>query len=225
MKVAVLSESPVDETAIRILVDGILGRVTEIPGMPALRARGVAHVFSVLGKVLRYLHYQTDAEALVIVVDSDRKPAHAPAHDQRESGDDECRLCRIRKIIRQTKGDLRPVADRPVIKTAVGLAVPSIEAWYRCCIDPQANEAAYSRTELGHIPRLIKHLKRDVYGSERYSLELGTLRASEEARRLVGSLGEFETLFPNGFGALARDVRGWKELEDEHDDQPSSEAT
>ena len=42
MKVAVLSESPADEAAIRILIDGILGRPTQPADMPPIRTRGVA---------------------------------------------------------------------------------------------------------------------------------------------------------------------------------------
>ena len=40
MKVAVLSESPADEAAIRILIDGILGRPTQSADMPPIRTRG-----------------------------------------------------------------------------------------------------------------------------------------------------------------------------------------
>jgi hypothetical protein len=32
----------------------------------------------------------------------------------------------------------------------------------------------------------------------------------EEAGRLVQILDEFEVLFPNGFGAFARDIRSWE---------------
>lgn len=40
-------------------------------------------------------------------------------------------------------------------------------------------------------------------------LQLETRRACEEAHRLAQNLSQLEEHFPNGFGALARDVRGW----------------
>ena len=72
MKVAILSESPADEAAIRILIDGIIGGPTQPADMPPIRTRGVSGVFTILPTVLKHLHYRTDADALVIVVDSDR---------------------------------------------------------------------------------------------------------------------------------------------------------
>lgn len=67
MRVAVLSESPADEAAIRILVDGIIGRPTQLAAMPPIRARGVSGVFNILPAILKHLHYRTDADALIIV--------------------------------------------------------------------------------------------------------------------------------------------------------------
>ena len=79
MKVAVLSESPADEAAIRILVEGLLGRTIEPPPMPPIRSRGHDAVVASLPTVLKHLHYRTDAEALVVVLDSDRSPVHDPS--------------------------------------------------------------------------------------------------------------------------------------------------
>ena len=140
MKVAVLSESPADESAIRILVDGILGRQTQPTDMPPIRARGVSGVFTILPTVLKHLHYRTDADALVIVVDSDRTPVHKPEHEQADSTDERCRLCKIRQMVGSVLTHLRPVQGRPQIKVAAGIAVPAIEAWYRCGLAPHVTE-------------------------------------------------------------------------------------
>jgi hypothetical protein len=71
MKVVVLSESSADEAAIRVLVNGILGRETEdVPSLP-LRSRGWPSVIKVLPTVIKFLYYRTDAEALVVIADSD----------------------------------------------------------------------------------------------------------------------------------------------------------
>jgi hypothetical protein len=83
--------------------------------------------------------------------------------------------------------------------------VPAIEAWYLCGIDSQATEAAI-RQRLGAALREIKlQFKRTVYAAARPSIT----RAVAEATRLAQDLKLLEQLFPNGFGTLARDVRGW----------------
>ena len=210
MKVAVLSESPADEAAIRILIDGIIGRQTQSADMPPIRARGVSGVFTILPTVLKHLHYRTDADALVVVVDSDRTPVHKPEHEQAGGADEGCRLCKTRQTLDSVLAQLRPVQGRPQIKIAVGIAVPAVEAWYRCGLDPHITEAAWiAGLPSGRFSYTTMSLKEDVYETSRPSLDLETRRATKEARRLVQDLPLLEQCFPTGFGALAREVRGW----------------
>lgn len=210
MKVAVLSESPADEAAIRILVDGILGGQTQPVDMPPIRARGVSGVFTILPTVLKHLHYRTDADAFVIVVDSDRTPVHKPEHEQEGGADSNCRLCKIRQTVATVLGQLRPVQGRPQIKIAVGIAVPAVEAWYQCGRDPRVTEAAWiAGLTSGPFPYTTRSLKEDVYGTSRPSLELETRRATGATRRLVQNLPLLEQCFPTGFGVLADEVRNW----------------
>ncbi len=210
MKVAVLSESPADEAAIRILIDGIIGRPTQAADMPPIRARGVSSVFTILPTVLKHLHYRTDADALVIVVDSDRTPVHKPEHEQEGGADERCRLCKIRQTVDSALAELRPVQGRTRIEVAVGIAVPAVEAWYRCGLDPHVTEAAWiAGLPSGPFPYTTRSLKEDVYETSRPSLDLETRRATEEAQRLVQDLQLLEQCFPTGFGALAREVRSW----------------
>jgi hypothetical protein len=61
----------------------------------------------------------------------------------------------------------------------------------------------------GKYPYDNKRLKRAVYGTDRPSIALETKRMTGEAQRLAQNLSELEKWFPNGFGALARDVRSW----------------
>ena len=210
MKVAVLSESPADEAAIRILTDGIIGRQTQPADMPPIRTRGVSSVFTILPTALKHLHYRTDADALVIVVDSDRTPVHRSEHEQEGGADERYRLYKIRRIVGSVLGQLRPVQGRPQIKVAVGIAVPAVEAWYRCGLDPHVTEAAWiAGLTSGRFPYTTSRLKEDVYGTSRPPLDLETRRATEEARRLVQDLPLLEQCFPTGFGVLAREVRSW----------------
>ncbi|HZP58845.1 MAG TPA: hypothetical protein VFB27_00875, partial [Opitutaceae bacterium] len=64
MNVAVLSESPADEAALRALVEAAFGEPVR-PVTYALRARGWPSVAQVLPGVIRHLHFHTDADGLV----------------------------------------------------------------------------------------------------------------------------------------------------------------
>ncbi len=97
MKVCIISESSADETAIRILVEGILGEATKPVEGPRLRSRGWTAVLEVLPAAIKKLHYHTDADALVVVIDSDNTPAHVAEHDEPNEENDDCRLCTFRK--------------------------------------------------------------------------------------------------------------------------------
>ncbi len=209
MKLAVLSESSADEAAVRILVEGLFGKPVYPIAHPELRARGWPSVRDILPTVLRHLHYHTDAEAFVVVADSDRSVVHRPEHGRPGRGDQNCRLCQLRAVMNQVQSQLRGKSVRPVIKTAIGLAVPSMEAWYRCGVDPHITEANWILSlQQKCFPYTASSLKQDVYGA-RWSLVLETERAKEEARRLVENLETLEAHFPSGFGSLASDVRSW----------------
>lgn len=209
MKVVVLSESSADEAAIRILVNGILGEETDdVPSLP-LRSRGWPAVIKVLPTVIKFLHYQTDAGALVVIVDSDDSPIHQSSHDQIGNEEAECRLCQLREVFKATK--LRDVVGRDELKIAVGLAVPAIEAWYLCGVDPHVNEATWMRKlEQGERITYTRNvLKKSAYGTERPTIEIMKRHATEAATRLANDLSEIERLFPEGFGSFVRGVRSW----------------
>lgn len=148
MKIAVVSESLVDEAAIKILVDTIVGGESELASLRA-RPDGWTKIFETLPGIINTLHYGTDVEALVVVVDSDESPPHQKSHDQSPLTNPECRLCRLRETVRVVLTKAKPLPNRAGLKTALGLAVPAIEAWYRCGIDAHVNEVAWRRKLLG----------------------------------------------------------------------------
>jgi hypothetical protein len=210
MKTAILSESPENEEVIRIIVDCLLGKATETIGLPNLQTRGWQGVRGSITAVLRSLHYSTDAEALIVVVDSDDSPVHHNSHDQPDGADLKCRLCYLRNEVGRIQSQLKPKAGRAQMKVALGLAVPAIEAWYRAGIDPQVTESAWIQgLQSRRQPYSRNDLKRAVYGTPRPSRHLEQQRGIEEARRLAQDLNLLEKLFPNGFGSLARSVRSW----------------
>jgi hypothetical protein len=209
MKVAILSESPADDAAIRILVDAILGAKTEIVSHTGLRTRGWPSVRSVFPAVLKQLHYHTDAEGLVLVVDSNGSPIHQPAHEQPGGENRACRLCQLRGVREEVLGQLKP-RTTPALKSAIGIAVPTIEAWLLCGVDPHVNEAS-QRLELesGHYPQMKSQLKSKLYGTARPSLSDETTKMTAAALRLTPNLSSLHAAFPSGFGALAGDLRKW----------------
>lgn len=213
MKVAVLCESSADEAAIRLFVNNLLGSETERTSLPPLRARagGWGDIVKVIPAVYRGLYYNSDAEALVVIADSDDSPIHQSSHDEIGKEDMQCRLCQIRVAINLQKSQLRLISHRSEIKTAIGLAVPAIEAWYRCGIDPRVSEVAWARKiQVGEkVGYTRKSLKADVYGTEHPPTELKEIRAKEAAIKLMDDIPLLERLFHNGFGSFARDVCSW----------------
>lgn len=213
MKVAVLSESEVDEAAIRVFVEGLLGKQTEPPThMLPIRKRGYGAVFKVLPAILTHLHFRTNAEGFVVVLDSDRTAVHRQVHDQPGETDGECRLCRLKRIAAEVLADLpaRPVYGP--LETAFGLAVLQIEAWYLIGRGPRVGEAKWIvALGSGKLPDISNRLKQQVYGMPAPRLAFETKRATQEAQRIVrnGKLRQLEQQFPGGFGALADSVRAW----------------
>jgi hypothetical protein len=205
MKLAVLSESPADEAAVSVLSDAVSASPIEVtsPGRFRTRSGGWPSVLNTAPILLTHLHYRTDANGLVIVVDSN----HSPCHTNLDAGTRcDCRMCLLRERLAETSARLARRPSGPEISIAVGLAVPAIEAWYRCGNDPHVSEAAWCTHTAGYTTR---RLKEDVYGTQQPSLDLETRVAVREASRVAGQLGLLEQSFPQGFGALATDIRGW----------------
>ena len=98
MKVAYLAESPADQEALTILTEAILGKKTESVGHPGLRHRGWPAVKTVLPAVLKAVHYQTDAEVLSSIVDSNGTLPHSTSHKAPNAPHPKCRLCQLRRI-------------------------------------------------------------------------------------------------------------------------------
>lgn len=211
MKVALLSESPADEAALRLIAEGVLGHPVEVV-QPPLRARGWPSVAQVLPVILRHLHFRTDAAGLVVAVDCDDTVVHTEAHERPGYFHPECRLCELRAIVRQTLKKLPPAQGRVRLLTAVGLAVPAVEAWYLCGRDETVTEAAWlAGRERGEAPYTRRELKQRVYGTMHPTLPFEVQRAEEEIGRHGGDFRRLEFDFPGGFGALVADLRRWRQ--------------
>ena len=213
MRIAFYSESPSDQTALAVFTQGLLGAPPEPVHNMDLQAHGVTSVLKGLDGVFRGLHYNSDAEGLVVVVDSDDTELHNPSHDAPGCAGINCRLCQVRNIIEQTRKHVKPRQGRAELKVAVGLAVPAIEAWYLVGKNHEVGEAAWKvGLSAGKRPFTRKQLKAMVYGTDRPSLELETKCAVKEASRIIGDLKAIESSFPDGFGPMALEIRSWAAL-------------
>jgi hypothetical protein len=221
MKVALLSESPADETALRILVTSVLKRPPQFVA-PGFRARGWPNVAQLMPSVLRHLHFNTDTDQLVVVVDSDDSVVHTVAHDAPGYFHPHCRMCQLRAVYRQTTKRFPRAHGRDRVIRVVGVAVPAIEAWYLNGRDETVNEAAWVLgQEKGRLPYSRAELKYRVYGTDRPSLPHEIVCALREVERQRHDTRRLENDFP-GFAALAADLRAtMKPMEAQETRKPS----
>ena len=132
MKLAIVSESPADEIAIRVLVESVLGQQVRLV-TPTLRARGWPNVAQVLPAIVRHLHFNTDADGVVVVVDSDDTIVHNAAHDAPGYFHPRCRKWRG---IGKTRGSWRATFR-------------GSRRWRRICGSGEEGRASEVRSEKG----------------------------------------------------------------------------
>jgi len=213
MKIAVLSESTADEAAVSVLIEGLLGPGVEWFSLPTPQTRGWRGTLNAVEPALRFLHYRTAADAIVITLDSDESSVHRRERDQLGADDPECRLCRLRAIIKNVQSGLRARQGCGPIKIGLGVAVPAIEAWCLCGTDPHITESAWIQAlQSRDFPYTKKELKQKLYGCTDPVLAFETERLVEQSRQLVADnqLTLLERCFPIGFGTLANEVRSWR---------------
>jgi hypothetical protein len=189
---------------LRLIVEALLGRRT-IPTEIVLRSRGWNAVRNTFLTTAKELHYQSDTDALVVVVDSN--------HTYLSIGQMKNRLREFQELAQNCRSQLRPISGRLPLKIAVGVAAPALEAWWLCRTHPQVSEAAWERG-LGEKrdPYSKLDLKKWLYGAENNSLPHMTQKMVEAARDLENDLAVLERAFPRGFGSLAQEIRSWRRL-------------
>ena len=210
MKIAILSESPADEAAVKILAEKILDRTIEVVSR-RVRSRGLQAAIHSVPPTIKDLHYQRTADALIVAIDSDSSPVHLSDHSPTEHAKLGCRYCKLHLIIEETHRRLRPIPNQPKIQTAVAVAVPAIEAWYQFGSDSNCTEAGWIQKQKAGVsaPAEIRNLKRAVYGTDRPGQVLLKVKALEHAERLAANLTPLEKYFPNSFGVFVSQVREW----------------
>jgi len=208
MKAAILSESEADDAVLRIIAERVIeGEIEWYP--PPHRGRGQAGVRKSLPSVIRHLHYHTDVDLLIVVVDSDHTEPHDESHDKLKSGKNGCRLCILRQITRDVRRTLKHVPTRSPLCFAIGLASPCIEAWLLHGKSAEANEASWKqhlRQKESSSPWASK-LKQEKYGTDKPTLPIATDLGSGNARRIAADLSELVSSFPGGLAPLIDGIR------------------
>lgn len=137
MRVAILSESPADEAALRHFVDSALQISTVAPAALSLRSRGWPAVRDIFRTVALQLHYKAAADGLILVADSNH--ASVVADHSRN------RLRELEELADSIRRELKPVGSNPPLRIAVGVASPAIEAWLLCKDHSDISEAAWEK--------------------------------------------------------------------------------
>ncbi len=205
MRVAILSESIADESALRILVDAALG-IKTTPVATNLRSWGWNAVCNNLGIVAKFLHYRTDADGLVVVADSN--------HTHLAGDEPKNRLKELQVLAKRCREQLGTLpGGRIPLKIAVGVAAPAIEVWWLCKKHPHITESAWEKgLAEKRDPYSKLGLKKMLYGKEYWSLEWMTQKMAEAAQMAATDLPYLERSFPNGFGSLIRELRNWRRI-------------
>ncbi len=211
MKIAFFSESKADETVLKNLVEEISEEeIEETDIQKKLQFRSSSHLVKNLPVVIRSVNYSSDAEFLVISSDSDDYPVHIAEHDVNEN--EECHLCRLRKIVKKSLTEIQGFEGQETLKVAIGIPVPAIEAWLLFGENPQVSENTWIRKQNGEkITYDRKKLKTELYGGDRIS-EAKRIEISIKAiQRIIvnESLNDLEKAFPQGFGSLSNEVKSW----------------
>lgn len=211
MKIAFFSESIVDESVLKTLVEEISeSDIEETDIRKKLQYRSSSHLDKNLPVVIRSVHYNSDAEFLVICSDSDDFPVHVAQHDTEENK--LCRLCGLRNLVKDSLTKLQTVEGKKMLKVAIGVPVPAIEAWLLFGKNPQVSEHSWIRKQNGEKLKYDRQkLKIELYGSDVISLEKKIEISLEAVQRIAEEelFEDLEKAFPQGFGSLSNEVKSW----------------
>lgn len=197
MKFAFISESPADEAALHAFCETLAGCSIERIASPVQIRRGWPAFKNTLGPALRSIRYQTKAEAIIVVVDSDGADLtpNAPTN-------------RYEEIQNTINSCLVPTPAHPTPPSVLlGMAVPAIEAWWLAHSQPGISENAWLQRRK-HAPTYDKlSLKRSLYGTDKPSLQHETDCMMRAARKAASHASTLCARFPLGLANIIRTIR------------------
>lgn len=143
LRVAVLAESGTDDAVAYEIVAHVRRVVVEPVAVPSIRTRGWPAVLRQLPTVVRTVYYQSDADALVILADTDATVPHDPATHTPEFPHPDCRWCALHTALARALAGVGPRPVQGPLRTAVGAPAPAVEAWLLAGDPVHASEAAW----------------------------------------------------------------------------------
>jgi len=219
MKVAVVSESGVDEAVVQALVRAVLPYQVEFTTVRR-RAGGVGELLSRFEIIVKQCWYRLAVDGLVCVLDADMTVVHREAASgweplstrtsTVEMCGSECRLCRLRRAWNRLFAARHAPHGVFPVRVALGLAVPSIEAWLLADDPRPVSEVQWIALPSDRKQSLKATLKQRVFGHT-LGFDRQEQIASEKIERLLSTCGieRLKDLFPDGLGALIRDLESW----------------
>jgi hypothetical protein len=204
MKFAFISESPADEAALHAFCETLIARPLTRITSPVRVPGGWQALMQRLPPALRAIRYKTEADIVVVTIDSDGSDLMPDSPTNRFS--------QLQEIITQNLAP--PPPPIPPIPTASrhlraisGIAVPAIEAWWLAHKYPEISETAWleRRKHASAYDKL--ELKRRLYGTERPALSHETRRMVCAAREAARNPDMLSKKFPQGLATLIREIR------------------
>jgi hypothetical protein len=209
LRLALLTEAGTDDVVAQTIVQFLSGRPTEIVTPLIAPARGWPAVRDQVPGFVKGAYYHTDADAIVVLVDSDLSTPHSAEHDT-VGAVRGCRLCELRTMVRETLSGVSPVTGRAMPRTAVGVAVPAIEAWLLAGLDSRASEASWAQAQReARFFQIKRALKLAAYGAARVGEQVAIPRARHLILEALRKGDLLRQSFPAGFGAFADDILAW----------------
>lgn len=213
LRVAVLAESETDDAVAREVVAHVRqSRVTAV-AVPSIRTRGWDAMLRQLPIVVKAVYYQSEADAFVVLADTDATVPHDPATHAAPPPAG-CRWCLLQSSLAQTLQRLARQGLRPAgtpLFTAVGTPVPAVEGWLLAGRAPHASEASWRQRgphAAAASEEFKRQLKREAYGAGPPFRDMPS-RASELIREVLTSAGALRTAFPGGYAPLEDAIRSW----------------
>lgn len=208
LRVAVLAESETDDAVAREIVAHVRRSPVEPVLVPSLQTRGWPAVLRQLPQVVRTVYYRSDADALVVLADTDAGVPHDPrTHGQPHP---DCRWCMLHAALARTLAQIQVTPGR-TLRVAIGTPVPAIEAWLLADHASRPSEAAWlqrgSTAGAGAVA-YKRRLKQFAYGSAAPRTNAPT-NASVLIRGVLAKPGLLRTAFPGGYGPLEDAILAW----------------
>lgn len=211
LRVAVLAESEADGAVVYEIVAHVRQVAVQPVAVPSIRTRGWPAVRRQLPAVVRTVYYQSDADALVVLADTDATTPHDPATHTPGAPHPDCRWCMLGTELARAMSLLAPRPGRRPLGTALGAPVPALEGWLLAGRAAHASEAAWRPRGVlaaSASESYKRRLKEEAYGPGP-PFQATPRTAATLIRQVLATPGALRTAYPGGYGPLEDAIRSW----------------